>query len=604
MDPLRFNWDSALIISPHDSNRIYFAAQYLFRSDDRGDSWKPVSGDLTRKVNRNELPVMGRVWGIDAVAKNTSTSFYGNIVSLAESPLREGLLYVGTDDGLIQISEDGGANWRKVERVPGVPDRTYVSHLAASSHNPDVVYAAFDNHKTGDFKPYLFRSADRGRTWTPMASNLPVRGTTYVVVEDHVDPKLLFAGTEFGLYFTQNGGSSWIELDGGFPTIAVRDLWIQKRHNDLVVATFGRGFYILDDYTPLRTMTPSLASREATVFTPRETPLYVERFPLGLPGKGFQGDSFFTAPNPPYGAVFTYYLKDELKSRKKQRWATESKVEKDGGNEPVTYPTWDQLRIEERELEPSVVLTVFDDAGNVVRRVSGPAKSGLHRVAWDLRYPPPLPIRLDEPERNPFSTPPAGPLVVPGNYRVQLSKRVDGVETPLSEPQPFNVVPLYLSTMSAADRAAMLEFQKRAAGLQRVVLGADQVTSEALERILYLRKAIDQIEGSDPALMAEVNRIDAALRDIDEQINGDAILNARSEPAPPSLKDRVSNAVNGLTTTLPPTATHRASMSLAETEATQMLERLRRLIEVDLAKVETTLNQRGAPWTPGRVPRM
>ncbi|MCI0478946.1 glycosyl hydrolase, partial [Candidatus Uhrbacteria bacterium] len=250
MDPLRLNWDSPLIISPHDSNRLYFAAQSLFRSDDRGNSWKPISGDLSRQINRNKLPVMGRVWSIDAVAKNTSTSYYGNIVSLSESPLVAGLLYVGTDDGLIQVSEDGGANWRKIERVAGVPELTYVSHLQASGHDANTVYAAFDNHKTGDFKPYVYKSTDRGRTWTSITSDLPQRGTTYVVVEDHVDRNLLFAGTEFGLFFSQNGGGKWIQLKGGFPTIAVRDLWVQKRRDDLVVGTFGRGIYILDDYRP------------------------------------------------------------------------------------------------------------------------------------------------------------------------------------------------------------------------------------------------------------------------------------------------------------------------------------------------------------------
>src|SRR6185436_9985026 len=212
MDPLRQNWDSPLIISPHDSNRLYFAAQYLFRSDDRGNTWKPVSGDLTRHLDRNTLPVMGRIWGIDAVAKNTSTSFYGNIVSLSESPLKEGLLYVGTDDGLIQVSEDGGQHWRKIERVAGVPELTYVSHLQASQHDANLVYAAFDNHKTGDFKPYVYRSTDRGATWKSIAGDLPARNATYVVIEDTIDRNLLFAGTEYGLFFSQNGGTNWIPL--------------------------------------------------------------------------------------------------------------------------------------------------------------------------------------------------------------------------------------------------------------------------------------------------------------------------------------------------------------------------------------------------------
>jgi hypothetical protein len=546
---------------------------------------------------------MGRVWPIDAVAKNVSTSFYGNIVSLSESPLQEGLLYVGTDDGLIQVSEDGGANWRKIEKFAGVPENTYVSHLHASWHDPNTVYAAFDNHKTGDFKPYVYKSTDRGRTWTAIAGDLPQRGTTYVVVEDHVDPKLLFAGTEYGLYVSQSGGSNWMQLKGGFPTIAVRDLWVQKRRDDLVVGTFGRGIYILDDYRPLRTMNKDVAAREATLFPTRNAELYVDRLPLGIPGKGFQGDSYFVAPNPPSGAVFTYFLKDEYKTRKKTRWADEARVEKSGGNEPPPYPTWEQLRAEERELDPAVVLVISDPQGNIIRRVSGPVKAGFHRVNWDLRFPPPAPIELTEPDADPFATPIVGPLVVPGQYSVRLYKRIDGVETALGDAQTFNVVPLYLSTMSEGDRASVLDFQRKAARLQRDLLGAQKVIDDALERMKYIRRALDQVEGADAQLVARVNAVDATLHDIGEAIGGDPIRQQRNEPTPPSLLDRMGNSVAGLGTTQPPTQTHRESLDLAEAEFAPLAAKLRQTIEVELAAIEKQLNAMGAPWTPGRLPR-
>ena len=238
----RWNWDSAIIISPHLHTRLYFGAQRLYKSDDRGNSWQAVSPDLTRQVDRNKLEVMGRVWSVDSVAKNASTSFYGNIVSLAESPLVEGLLYVGTDDGLVQVSEDGGKTWRKQEKFPGIPEMTYVSDLEPSRHDANVVYATFDNHKTGDFAPYVLRSGDRGRTWTSIGGDLPKKGTVYTLALDGEQADLIFAGTEFGLWFTRDGGRKWIELEGGLPPIAVRDLEIQRRENDLVLATFGRGF--------------------------------------------------------------------------------------------------------------------------------------------------------------------------------------------------------------------------------------------------------------------------------------------------------------------------------------------------------------------------
>jgi hypothetical protein len=607
MEPLRMNWDSPIIVSPYDSNRLYFAAQYLFRSDDRGNTWKPVSPDLTRHVDRNTLPVMGRVWGVDAVAKGSSTSWYGNIVSLAESPLQEGLIYVGTDDGLIQITEDGGAHWRKIDHIAGVPDITYVSRLEASQHDGNVVYATFDNHKTGDFKPYVLKSGDRGRTWSPIASDLPARGSVYALVEDRVDPKLLYLGTEYGLFVSQNGGSSWIPLKGNFPTVAVRDLWFQKRHDDLVIATFGRGFWVLDNVQPLRTMSPAVAASEATLFPARDADLYVERAQLGLPGKSFQGQSYYTASNPPFGAVFTYYLKDELKSRRKQRQEAEAKIEKDKGNEPghvqPSYPTLEQRRAEERELDPTVVMTVSDEEGNVIRRVTGPAKAGFHRVAWDLRYPPPSPIELTEPEPDVFSPPPGGPLVAPGKYTVRLAKRIDGVDTPLGAPQTFNVVPLYLSIMQESDRAAVLDFQKKAAGLQRTVMGAARATKDALTRIQYVRRALDEVAGPDPKLVAKVNAIDTALHDINDQLNGDPILRRANEPTQPSLLDRVNTAVNGLTTTAPPTATHREALTIAQQQTAVLLERLHTLIETDLASVEKQMNVLGAPWTPGRIPQ-
>ncbi|MEO8382244.1 MAG: glycosyl hydrolase [Acidobacteriota bacterium] len=603
MSPLRINWDSPILISPHDRNRLYFAAQYLFRSDDRGDSWTPISGDLTRNLDRNKLPVMGRVWPVDAVAKNTSTSFYGNVVSLAESPLVAGLIYTGSDDGLIQVTEDGGAHWRKIEKVAGVPEMTYVSTLTASLHDPNTVYAAFDNHKRGDFKPYLYKSTDRGRTWTDLANNLPTRGTAYTVVEDHVDAKLLFAGTEYGLYFSQNGGGAWIQLKGGLPTIAVRDLWVQKRRDDLVVGTFGRGIYILDDYRPLRTMSADVAKLPATLFPTRDGELYIQRTPRGLPGKAWQGDEYFTAPNPPFGAVFTYYLKDELKSLKKQRWAEEARAEKAGGNEPPPYPTWEQLRTEERELDPAVVLVVSDEKGNVVRRINGPVKAGFQRVAWDLRYPPAVPVELTEPELAPWDTPPAGPLAVPDQYTARLYKRIDGVETPLTEAQPFNVVPLYLSSMSEGDRAAVLAFQKQAVRLQRDIMGAANATEEALTRVQYMRKAVDLVEGADPQLVAKIAAVGKELRDLSQAISGDPILQQRSEPAPPSLFDRMTNSIAGLVTTSPPTQTYKQSLALAEKELAPIKERLRKAVEVDLAAIAQQLDALGAPWTPGRLPR-
>src|SRR5262249_20996667 len=290
-----------------------------FRSDDRGDSWKAVSPDLTRQIDRDKLPVMGKLWGPDAVAKHQSTSFYGNCLALTESPKKEGLLYVGTDDGLVQVTEDGGKEWRKIAKFPGVPDRTYVARLLPSRHAQDTVYLAFDNHKNGDFAPYLLKSTDAGRNWTSIKGDLPERGSVLAIAEDHVNPDLLFAGTEFGLYFTADGGKKWTRLKGGLPTIAVKDIAIQRQMNDLVIGTFGRGFYVLQVSPRLRPLPPEPQSREAVICPVRDALQYIPTRQYGLPGKAFQGAAFYTADNPPFGATITYYLKDPIKSLKQQR---------------------------------------------------------------------------------------------------------------------------------------------------------------------------------------------------------------------------------------------------------------------------------------------
>lgn len=601
--PLRWNWDSPLLLSPHSHARLYFAANRLFRSDDRGDSWRAVSPDLTRQIDRNRLEVMGRVWSVDAVAKNASTSFYGNIVSLAESPLVEGLLYVGTDDGLVQVTEDGGATWRRIERFPGVPEMSYVSEIVASQHDPDVVYAAFDDHKMGDFKPYLLRSDDRGRSWRSAAGDLPERGSVLALAEDHEKPGLLFAGTEFGVHFTIDGGRRWVRLKGGIPTIAVRDLAIQERENDLLVGTFGRGFYVLDDYTPLRGVSVPLLQTEAALFPVKTAWMYIPSTPLGLKEKSAQGDAFFTAPNPPFGAVFTYYLRDEIKTRKTARQAEEKKAAEKG--EDVFYPDWEALRSEDREEDPAILLTVTDPEGNVVRRITGPVTAGFHRVAWDLRFPPADPTALEPPkEDDPFRDPTIGPLAAPGDYMVSLAKRVDGKVVPLAGPVRFAAAPLGAGTLPAKDREALLAFQRKTARLQRAVLGAVEAADEAEDRLKHVKKALDDTPGADPRLAGEARAIETRLLDIEKELSGDPVLAKRNEPTPPSIVERVRGVVYGhWLSTSDATRTQRDAYEIAAAQFSGVLERLRALIETDLASLETAAESAGAPWTPGRVPR-
>ena len=600
--PLRWNWDSPIIISPHSHTRLYFAANKLFRSDDRGDTWKAISGDLTRQIDRNKLPVMGKVWGPDAVAKNQSTSFYGNIVALAESPQKEGLIYVGTDDGLIQVTSDGGQNWTKYEKFPGVPEMTYVGRLAASNYDANTVYAAFENHKNEDFKPYLLKSADAGRTWTSIVGDLPENAPVLAFVEDTVNPNLLFAGTEFGAFFTIDSGQHWVRLKGGLPTIAVRDMVIQARESDLVIATFGRGFYVLDDITPLRQMKAGSTEQTAELFPVKDALLYVERHPLGGPRKGFQGDAFYAAENPPYGAVFTSYLKEKIKTKKERRQDAEKEAAKK--NQTLPYPNNDELRAESEEAKPEVYFVVYDEGGAPMRRVEGSTDGGFQRVAWDLRYPSPQ-VRKHSDEDEIFFSDAAdqGPLVLAGSYSVRAFEKVGGAVTELAGPQSFKVVSEGAAAMSPADRAAQEQFLRKVTRLYRAVSGALHTSDEVESRLKAIRDALRQAPAAEKQLGSVADALEQRDREIRRALRGDVEMAKRSENVPSSINDRVSSVMEGERFSLAkPTQSHVDSYNIAAAEFAEQLARLHTLVDVDLTKLEKDMEAAGAPWTPGRVP--
>ncbi len=602
--PPRWNWDSPLIISPHNSKRLYFAANILFKSDDRGDSWKPISGDLTRQIDRNKLAVMGKIWGPDAIFKHSSTSMYGNCVALTESPKKEGLIYVGTDDGLIQITEDDGKAWRKVEQFPGVPDRTYVSKLVASQHDASTVYACFDNHKQGDFTPYILKSTDLGKTWTSIAGDLPARGTVYCVAEDHVDPNLLFVGTEFGLFVTLDDGKKWHRIKNGLPTIQVKDLCIQRKMNDLVIGTFGRSIYVIDDYSPLRMLKPEFTEKQAILFPTRDVPLFIPNAQHGGAGKAFLGASFYTADNPAYGATFTYFLKDALKTRKQIRKDAEKKADK--SSEPVPYPTPEELRREAEEEAPTVFLVISDAEGNVVRTVFGPTAEGTHRITWDLRDPgATLPSRVEPKEADEDDGPPrgSGPLAAPGKYKASLFKRYRGEVSQVTGPVEFNVV---LDTLGNPDADAVKDqvaFHRQVLKLSRAVTGATNVATELGTRLDSIRRALDIAPKADEASKKLVREMIERNRIILRELRGNTVLAARNENVPLSISDRIRYAGGSSVQSLSkPTGTQKDAYAIAGKEFTAELTKLKQLADVDMPALEKKLDGFGAPWTPGRLP--
>ncbi len=601
-DDFKWNWNSAFIISPHDPKRLYFAAESIFRSDDGGNSWRKFSPDLTRQLDRNELEVMDRVWSVDAVAKNDSTSMYGSIISLSESPLVEGLIYAGTDDGLIQVTGDGGETWTRRDDFGRVPDMTFVSDLAASLHDEDTVFATFNNHKRGDYKPYVYRSTNRGRSWTSITGDLPERGNVHTIVQDHVDPDLLFVGTEFGVYYSQNGGENWHEITGGMPTIAVRDLEIQRRENDLVIATFGRGIRILDDYRALRTPAEDVAANEATMFPVRDPWMYQVEDVFGYGTKGFQGETFFTADNPPFGAVFTYYLRDGYESLRDQRLEEEAERRKTFEDNP--YPSWDRLRAEEREQPPELLIEIRDDAGEVVRRITGPTASGLHRVAWDLRTPAPDPVELGGGGfRAPWASEPQGVFVAPGRYTARLFTRVRGETEALTEPVSFTVKPLDRGLFRPDSLDAHAEAMQAAADLSRAVQGAGGALGELRDRAAHLDVAIRDTPELDPNLRNRLDRIDEQLTDLGVLLYGDSVRAGANEPRPMGLAGRVGmfswahwNALAAITDN------QARSLTIARSQYDKVEEALRSA-DTALDGLEDDVAGK-APWTPGRIPQL
>lgn len=426
----RTNWDAPFVLSAHNTNRVYFASQFVYRSDDRGDNWTRISPDLSRTLNRDTLPIMGKVWPRGSVALNVSTTELSNIVGIDESPVLAGLLWVGTDDGLVQVSEDGGKNWRRIETFPGVPKFTYVSDVHASPRDANTVFVTLNNWQRGDYAPYIVRSTDRGRTWTNISSNLPARHNVWAIAQDHVNGNLLFVGTEFGLFTSTDGGAHYVQLKGGMPVAQVRDLTIQQRETDLVLGTFGRGFYVLDDYSALREITPAALSDAARLYPLRHAYSFT---PGGIAPAGAAGvlaiSGNYSTPNPPVGAWITYSVNDSL-------------------------PTGTKL-----------VLSISDNGGKLVRRCELDRTAGLRRFAWNLNGDPTPPDSAAGAPRAAVNTLqqctlPAGGLgnggggivaflrggqaqrVANGVYKASIGTMVGTIVTPIGPSQTFSVLPL------------------------------------------------------------------------------------------------------------------------------------------------------------------
>lgn len=437
----RFNWSTPMLVSPHDQKVVYYGGNRLFRTTDAGQRWEVISPDLTRNQNWKTLPVMGPVRSDATLSRDDGVSDFGTITTISESPARAGLLYVGTDDGLVQMTRDGGKSWHDITGRFKLPGARWVSRVLASRHAAGSAYVAFDGHQDDDFTPYLFRTTDAGDSWTAIAGNLPA-GTVINVVEEHPRRRnLLFAGTESGLFVTHDGGVVWTHVRGRLPRVPIDDIVISERENDVILGTHGRSIIILDDASMLDSLTPPVSSAPAHLFPLRPAVQYYELRSLPVPGA-----SEFSGPNPPPGALITYFLRDDPPDLAKAA-------------------------------KPTVEITVTAADGGVVRTLQGPDRKGVHRIAWDLRLP--LPFTAVEEDEGWFGRP-AGAFVLPGNYTVRLRAR--GLD--LSETVTVRVDPRARTTPAALD--ARFRTSEAVADLQRAFIEASalaQALYDELERV-------------------------------------------------------------------------------------------------------------------------
>lgn len=595
----RWNWDAPLLISPHNHKRLYFCANQVFRSDDMGDSWNVISGDMTRQIDRNLIPVMGKIQSPDVVMKNKSTTIYGNIVALDESPKQENLLYIGTDDGLVHVTENAGDTWKKMSTFPGIPDKTYVNQLKASKHDANVVFAVFNNHKNGDFKPYILKSTDKGSSWTSISGNLPAKGTVYCMEQDHVNPDLLFAGTEFGVFFTKDGGKKWIQLKAGLPTIAIRDMEIQQRENDLVLASFGRGFYVLDDYSPLRSVTDEVLAKEAHIFPVKKSLMFIESSPLGGRKKSNQGESYYTAENPPVGANFYVYLTADYKTLKEKRQEAEKKAKE--ANQQIKYPTREELIAEARDEKPKLLLVINNDKGETVKKIELAASPGINKATWDFREVTTTAIYLNKKEPGRYESSDEGYLALPGKYTAMVYK-IDGKEvTKLTDAVPFEIEMLNNATLPAADRASQKLFIDDLGEARRQLRALSSLKEENQNKLKYIEQAIIEYPTLSIELYGKVKELKDKLYNVGIELYGNSELGKQEVETYPSLFERVETSVWYLWgSRSAPTGSAKTNLAIAKDEMTGTKTKLEEVAK-GVKELEKVLNDNKVPYTPNRT---
>ncbi|MEM1258733.1 MAG: glycosyl hydrolase [Bacteroidota bacterium] len=591
----RFNWDAPILVSPHQPTRLYFASYRVWKSENRGDDWTAISPDLTRNEERIELPILGRQQSWDNAWDVGAMSEYNTITSLAESPVQEGLLYAGTDDGMLQVSEDGGNNWRKIMlgTIKGVPDRAFVNDVRADLHDANTVYLVLDNHKEGDLKPYLLKSTDKGQSWTFMNGNLPKRLLTWRVVQDHVDKNLLFVATEFGIYFTKNAGNTWTQLKGGLPTISFRDITLQRREDDLVAASFGRGFFVLDDIGPLRDYDSS-KSTGVQLFDSRTAYWYIPRDAIYG-----QGDNTYKAKNPGFGAELTYYLPEKLNTLKDDRVKKEKELNKNKASVP--FPGWEALAEEKNQDKPGYLFLIKDSNGAVVNTVEGTNIKGFNRVYWDLTHASRsgIPLKAPKPDDDDdfFGSP---YMATPGTYTAELHRRENGMLTKVAGPVSIEVKRLKEGALPAKPTQEIEAFRQSFQNFQQDLMATNMALKEGKQLVDAMKRAYSQVKTPSNDLLMKINAARKSLLYIDETMNGNAAKNEIGERNPPTPGDGSFVGFVALINTYGPTGNHLKAFNRARRQLQGVKADLAKAVESTLPALEAELRAAGAPWIEGQ----
>ena len=556
----RWNWSSPLRISRYDSNTLYFAANVVFRSRDRGDSWEVISPDLTLRLDPYELPIMGKVWPSNSVAYHQGTADLGNVASLSESPLERGLLAVGTDDGLVHVTRDDGRTWEKFDRFPGVPEQTWVTRVLLSAHDEETIYATFAGHRDNDFRPHVLKSTDLGKNWEPITGDLPDLGTLRVILEHPSNPNLLFVGTELGVFVSISGGGHWVPLRNNLPTVLVHDLLVHPRKNDLVVATYGRGLWILDDLAILEEMTPEVlggSSHLARIRPATELHRYDRHW-------GSEGHRLFAAPNPPDGAIITYYINPDVMSS---------------------------------EEAPRVQLDILNATKDrVVRKLlplQGEKGAGIQRLVWDLRHPLPFDTSEDEPS---FSRGrPRGPFVLPGNYQARLSV---GEATHV---QSVKVMGDPLIDISLEDRRRWHDTLLTLTQMEATVRAVVSTAGEVKDRLTDVQDSLERHPDVPESLRYTARTLLAEADEILGQMSGGETRGGAEQRRQMPIASQVTRLYSSVeAATAVPTADQRRLILESREKLNEQVAKLNRLVSEALPALNDQLTQHGVSWTPGR----